>query len=103
MDTVDERATSEILQAPSGRFEDGTPLQAVEYGQLTLTLHCPRAYPPGKPLSLQVELDEAVALVGRCIGSKLQPEGHYQVRMRLTNLSRPTRLALEGRLGKPGA
>lgn len=90
---------NEGQQSIGARFSDGTPAVAERYAQLVLWLRCERAYPPGKPLDLILAVDEGEATVsGRCIGSRRQAEGSYQVRMRLTNLTRQLRQALEARL-----
>lgn len=85
-----------------GQFADGESVAALAYADLVLTFGCAKAFPPGKPLTLELRLPEqnAVALVGRCIGSKQQADGRYVVRMRLTNLRREVRLALEQALAR---
>jgi len=86
----------------TARFSDGTAAQAERYADLVLWLRCERAYPPGKPLELEVAIGEAPARVtGRCIGSRMQADSHYEIRMRLTNLTRPVRLGLEAHLPRP--
>ena len=54
-----------------------------------------RAFPPGKPLQCLVEADPPMELVGRTVSSKKQTDGRFLVRMRLTNLRKVHRLALE--------
>ena len=77
-------------------FEDGSRGRAFAYGKGLLTVAGERAYPPGRPLSLTVALsDGEVALSARCMGSKRTPDAGFEIRMRLTNLTRPARLALE--------
>ena len=81
------------------QLDDGTRGSAEQFVGEVLTLHCGRAYPPGRPLSLTLTADETtLALAGRCIGSKRQDEGRYLVRMRLTNLRREDRLWLQQHL-----
>lgn len=63
---------------------------------LLLTLVSPKAYPPGQPLSLTLSLPAGpLALEGRSLGSKKREPTGYELRVRLLNLRRETREALE--------
>lgn len=86
----------ESLSGVTVQLQDGTAAYATAYQKDTLLLRCARAFPPGKPLSLTVQLQKfpETLVSARCIGSKLQPDGHYEVRLRLTNLRRQTREVL---------
>lgn len=74
--------------------------QGGEGEALTLTgeaLHIviDRAYAPGAPISMSVFLpDETLALQGRTIASKRRPDGRFDVRLRLVNLTREARSRL---------
>jgi hypothetical protein len=69
---------------------DGTLLELVG---LQLRLRSPKAFPPGQPLTLQLPPD--VTLEARTIGSKRLDEDGFELRVRLINLSKDTRAALE--------
>lgn len=85
-----------------GVFSDDVAAAAVGFAGLVLHVVAGKAYPPGRPLSLVLDADgNPLALAGRCIGSKRRPEGSYDVRVRLTNLTRPARLRLEATFGEP--
>jgi hypothetical protein len=72
------------------------PATAVESDAITLELHAPKAFPPGKPLAcvLWPGTPEAVSLAARCIGSKRREDGTFAVRVRLVNLARTARETL---------
>lgn len=83
---------------PAAAFEDGSRGYASGYSKGLLTVVCGRAYPPGRPLSLRLQMaDGPVSLSARCIGSRRTSEERFDVRMRLTNLTRAARVALEAR------
>jgi len=63
---------------------------------MLLTLTSPKAYPPGQPLKLTLHLPTGpLALEGRSLGSKKRDDSSYELRLRLLNLRRETREALE--------
>jgi hypothetical protein len=63
---------------------------------LQLTLRSPKPFPPGQPLSLLLSPDGAsVRLDARSIGSKRRDEIWFEVRVRLINLRKDAREALE--------
>lgn len=85
--------------AIEGRFSDDVALRVVGYGSHILLVQADKAYPPGRPLSLTVDREgESLPLSGRCIGSKRRQDGRYDVRIRMTNLTRVARLYLEATL-----
>ena len=69
---------------------------AVHSDAVTLEVHAAKAYPPGRPLTITLwpGSPEALALAGRCIGSKRQDDGSSAVRGRLVNLARDARETL---------
>jgi hypothetical protein len=70
--------------------------RAVAFAGEVLELICDRAHPPGRPLALTVVLpDAALALNGKTIGSKRRPDGHFDVRLRMSSVRREQRAALE--------
>jgi hypothetical protein len=77
-------------------FPDGAPALAVGYADNVLHLICEAAFPPGKPLSLQLQLDgQALALQGKSAGSKRRADQRYDVKLRLFSLRRDERGRLE--------
>lgn len=86
--------------SPAIAMEDGSRGAAQRFEGEFLDLRCERAYPPGRPLNLTLDTAEGpLALSGRCIGSKQQPEGDYAIRLRMTNLRRESRIWLAENLG----
>ncbi len=79
------------------RFAGGGEGVAEAYAEGVLALVAPRAYAPGAPMSFDVvvEASAALSLAGRAIGSKRRDDGRFSVRIRLTNLRRAEREALE--------
>ena len=69
----------------------------LELTGLVLRLRSPKAFPPGKPLGLELAPD--VKLEARTIGSKRIDEGSFELRVRLINLRKDAREALERALG----
>lgn len=69
---------------------------------LVLTLRSPKAFPPGQPLRLRVRLEPPLPLEARTIGSKRLDSGDFELRVRLINLRRTTREALEQALRRDG-
>jgi hypothetical protein len=76
---------------------DGEPDGATEaFAGGVLTLVLPRAYAPGAPMRFTVEGPGGpVALTGKTMGSRRRDDGRFTVRVRLTNLRRAERDALE--------
>jgi len=77
-------------------------LESGETGELTgfdgklLSLTAPTARAPGQPTAFTVQTaDGAREYAGRSIGSKLRDDGRFDVRMRLVNLTRVAREALQ--------
>ncbi|MCZ7687520.1 MAG: hypothetical protein M5U28_55795 [Sandaracinaceae bacterium] len=61
-----------------------------------LHLVLPRAFAPGAPLALTLELEDgALELTGKTIGSKRREDGRFDVRARLISLRREDRARLE--------
>jgi hypothetical protein len=74
----------------------GERLGATEaYGGEVLTLVLARPYAPGAPLHFTVEASTPLELTGKSLGSKRREDGRFTVRLRLTNLRRDERRALE--------
>jgi len=85
-------------------LHDDPQALAVNYDLHNLYLVCARAYPPGKPLGLRVELaGEFVDLQGKSAGSKLRSDGRYDVTLRLVSLRREQRIGLEQAFSHPKA
>ena len=81
------------------QLDDGTEGVAQRFSGELLVFSCSRAYPPGRPLSLNLQANAStLSLAGRCIGSKRQADESYIVRMRLTNLRREDRTWLQDNL-----
>jgi hypothetical protein len=84
---------SEVLSVTIQGEHEGSLL--AREGML-LTLASPKAYPPGQPLKLSLRLPGGpLALEGRSLGSKKREDSSYELRLRLLNLRRETREALE--------
>ena len=69
----------------------------LELAGLQMRLRSPKAFPPGQPLALQLSPD--VQLEARAIGSKRLDESSFELRVRLINLRKDAREALERALG----
>jgi hypothetical protein len=60
------------------------------------TMASPDAFAPGAPVRLRATLDgEERPIEGRCLGSRRRDDGRFEVRLRLINLRRADRVALE--------
>jgi hypothetical protein len=59
-----------------------------------VTLSSPKAFPPGQPLEFTL-CDSSLRLEARSIGSKRSANGEFELRVRLINLRKATREALE--------
>jgi hypothetical protein len=75
------------------RIAGDLPGAITSVADLLLTLRAPKAFPPGQPLQFALA-NSAVQLQARAIGSKRAGEA-FEVRVRLINLRRETREALE--------
>jgi hypothetical protein len=73
--------------------------ELLELAGLQLRLRSPKAFPPGQPLTLQLAPD--VTLEARTIGSKRLDEVSFELRVRLINMRKETREALERALVAP--
>lgn len=71
---------------------EGAPAAWGGYNKQVLTLICPAPYAPGQPMRFSVD---GVALEGKSLGSKRQPDGRFEVRLRLVNLRKEHREMLE--------
>ncbi|MGF1467911.1 MAG: hypothetical protein ACFCGT_17460 [Sandaracinaceae bacterium] len=80
---------------PASVPEVGAEGEAVAFAGQVLHLHLPRAFAPGAPVRVRVDVaGEALGLEGKTIGSKRLDEGRFHVRVRLVNLRRAQREAL---------
>jgi hypothetical protein len=61
---------------------------------LVITLSSPKAFPPGQPLEFTLN-DSSLRLQARSIGSKRSASGEFELRVRLINLRKEAREALE--------
>jgi hypothetical protein len=61
---------------------------------LLVTLRSPKAFPPGQPLEFTLS-DSNLQLQARSIGSKRSADGEFELRVRLINLRKQAREALE--------
>jgi hypothetical protein len=96
------------------RIAAGAEGEALELSGETMKLVIDRAFAPGAPMSFELEVSpelapelargpKNIALEARTIGSKRQPDGRFEVRVRLINLRREDRLWLAGKPGVPRA
>jgi hypothetical protein len=79
------------------RYAGGAEGRALSYSSnLVLGLVAAQAYAPGQPLVFELRLGESwVSLSGKSQGSRARDEGGFELKVRLTNLRREARLALE--------
>ena len=76
-------------------FEDGGDCTLTAFDGKFLSLRCDRAFAPGQPIALLVELAGAPHRIdARSLGSKKNDDGAFDVRVRPVNLRRETREAL---------
>jgi hypothetical protein len=75
------------------RIAGGVAGAITHVADLLLTLKAPKAFPPGQPLQFTLA-DTGVQLQARAIGSK-RVEDAFEIRVRLINVRRETREALE--------
>lgn len=60
---------------------------------LAMVLDC--AFAPGAPLSIRTRSEPPLSLDAKTIGSKRRPDGSFDVRARLVNVSRELRAQLQ--------
>lgn len=83
------------MSAPiSGRTSAGETLILCAYDGRELALGSSRAFAPGQPLTLQVDVGTGFSLELKSVGSIKQPDGSFLVRTRHTTLSRHARESL---------
>jgi hypothetical protein len=78
----------------SARTQSGDIVQLISYDGRELALASTRAYAPGQPISLQVDVGIGVSLELKSVGSVKQPDGSFVIRTRHTTLSRHARESL---------
>jgi hypothetical protein len=78
----------------SGRTNSGDTLSLCAYDGRELSLGSVRAFAPGQPLTLQVDVGAGFSLELKSVGSLKQADGSFVVRARHTTLSRHAREAL---------
>lgn len=86
-----------------GRTSNGETLLLRSYDGRELGLGSARAFAPGQPISLQVDVGAGFSLDLKSIGSIKQPDGTFLVRARHATLSRPAREALDRLFGRAPA
>lgn len=83
------------------RLRAGGEGEAIAWSRDVLHLVLPRAFAPGAPIALTVELEGgALELTGKTLGSKRRDDGRFDVRARLIDLRREDRARLEA-IGSP--
>jgi hypothetical protein len=70
------------------------PGAILEIAGLVVTLSSPKAFPPGQPLEFRLT-ESSLRLQARSIGSKRSASGDFELRVRLINLRKEAREALE--------
>jgi len=86
----------------AARYPGGGQGRALSYANLVLAVVAPQAYAPGQPLTLEVCIGESwLSLGGKSQGSRARVDGGFDVKLRLTNLRREARLALEQAFSRP--
>ncbi|MDH5676873.1 MAG: PilZ domain-containing protein [Myxococcales bacterium] len=77
-------------------FGDGERGFAESYKSGMLVAVGPRAYAPGQPLEMQLSGEGLeLQLQGKSVGSRRREDGDFEVRIRVLNLRREQRQALE--------
>lgn len=79
-------------------LDDGARGEAVRVDGEVLEAVLPRAFAPGAPARMELDGDAPIPIEGKTIGSKRRDDGRFDVRMRLINLRREHRAALESAL-----
>jgi hypothetical protein len=92
-----------LSSLPVGRTQSGERLGLAAYDGRELLLTSVRAFAPGQPISLQIDVGIGVSLDLKSVGSVKQPDGSFRVRTRHTTLSRHAREALVRLFGLPEA
>lgn len=87
----------------SARTQSGENVQLLSYDGRELALASGRAYAPGQPISLQVDVGIGFSLELKSVGSIKQPDGSFVVRTRHTTLSRHARESLAKLFGLASA
>jgi hypothetical protein len=70
------------------------PGTIIDIAGLIVTLRSPNAFPPGQPLEFTLA-ESSLHLQARSIGSKRSASGDFELRVRLINLRKAAREALE--------
>lgn len=83
-----------------GRTNKGETLILRSYDGRELGLEASRAFAPGQPIALQVDVGAGFSLELKSIGSVKQSDGSFLVRARHATLSRPARDALDRLFGR---
>lgn len=78
-----------------GRTNKGETLILRAYDGRELALEASRAFAPGQPIALQVDVGAGFSLELKSVGSVKQADGTFLVRARHTTLNRPAREALD--------
>jgi hypothetical protein len=82
------------------RTAEGETLELTEFDGKQFALVSPRAFAPGQPLILTVELVPPCMLDLKSLGSKKRADDRFDIRARAMTLAKPTRdrivAALEG-------
>jgi hypothetical protein len=76
-------------------------LALTAYDGRELSLSSARAFAPGQPISLQVDVGIGFSLELKSVGSVKQADGSFRVRARHATLSRHAREALAKLFGNP--
>jgi hypothetical protein len=87
----------------SGRTNKGEVLLLCAYDGRELGLGSSRAFAPGQPITLQVDVGAGFSLELKSIGSVKQPDGTFLVRARHATLSRHARESLDKLFGRAPA
>ena len=84
------------------QLEAGDRAVATGYASNLLSLICPCAYPPGKPMALRAEIaGTRLSLEGKSTGSRVREDGRFDVKLRLVSLRREDRALLEQLFAQP--
>jgi hypothetical protein len=76
------------------RTPSGETLSLVAFDGKHFRFVSPRAFAPGQPLNVRIDLAGGVFLELKSLGSVRRPAGDFEVRARATTLSRSAREAL---------
>lgn len=78
----------------AARTSSGEALSLIAFDGRHFRFASPRAFAPGQPLNVVVEVGSGFSLELKSLGSARQADGKFEVRARATTLSRPAREAL---------